>query len=328
MANASYVLGFDIGGTKIAVSLVASDGSVLASARLANANRMADDVLPEMVQTACRLVQEAGMNLTDVSAAGVCSPNPIDFDKGLILSPVNLPGWRNVPIIGYLKKELGIPAFFDNDANASVLAEWIFGDIGEMSNVLYVAISTGIGGGIIANSNLVRGENCYAGEFGHVCLDPNGPVCNCGMRGCWEAFCGGGAVEKRLRSQLKGNPSSRICQIAGSPEQIRMKDLADAVREKDAFACQVWDDMMERHAQAVGSLINSFNPHAIVLGTIALRCQDIFMPALLERIPKYSWKQPREICSVFPTKIGEKLEQLAGAAVAFYGIRNMTVQPL
>lgn len=320
MADLFPVLGFDIGGTKIAVSLLLSDGSLIASSRVSNHNRAPEDVLPEIVAAAKKLLADTGYSQDSLKAVGICAPSPFDFEKGVILNPVNMPEWRNVPIREYLADALHTRAFFDNDANASVLAEWLFGAGVGAKNMLYIALSTGIGSGIIANEHLVRGETCDAGEVGHMILEPDGPLCQCGLRGCWESLCGGRAIARRLQKELAEYPDCRIMQLAGTPDKIDMKILAAAVREDDPMACAVWDEMMERDARAIGMLINIFNPQIIALGTIAIECESIFMPLLHERIRKYAWKKTASVCTVTPGKLGHKLGEISGAAIALYGL--------
>ena len=313
------VLGFDIGGTKIAVCLALSDGTILASARVDNRDRDPKDVLPELVAAGKKLLAEQNIQPGELKALGIGSPSPMDWKAGMIQAPHNMPRWKDVPIRDYLAKEFGVPGFFDNDANAAGLAEWLFGAGQGVDDMIYLTMSTGIGGGIITSGRMLRGRNNYAGEVGHMVIDPTGPVCNCGQKGDYEAFCGGLAIAQRLRKQLADQPDSAIVKAAGgNAEAIDMRALEIAVREGDAFAVSVWDEMMERNAQAMGALMNIFNPSVIALGTIAVHCGDLFMKPLLERIPKYSWPQMK--CDIVPSKLGGKAGEYSGIAVALYSL--------
>ena len=323
MAKPFPILGFDVGGTKVAVSLVLSDGTLVSSIRVPNKEREPDDVLPAMVSAGKSLLADAGLAREDLKAVGVCTPSPLDFKKGIVMAPSNLKKWKHVPIRDYLADAFGTRAFFDNDSNASGLAEWFFGSGVGAEDMLYISISTGIGAGVISNGRLMRGVTCDGGEVGHMILDVNGPLCNCGLRGCWEAFSGGRAVAQRLQRELADFPNSAIVRIAGSIENIDMKTLSDAVEENDPYACAVWDEVMERHAQAIGMLHNIFNPGIIALGTIAIQCGDLFMKPLLERVKKYAWKQPLAACSIVPGKLGSKLGEYAGASVALYALHEL-----
>lgn len=315
------VMGFDIGGTKIAICLCMSDGTLIGSSRVSNHERAPEDVLPELVATGKKLLEDAGIPASELRAIGIGSPSPMDWEKGVILGPFNMPLWKHVEIRDYLSNAFGVEAFFDNDANAAGLAEWIFGAGQNTGNMLYLTMSTGIGAGIIVNGTLLRGKCNFGGEVGHMVLDVNGPPCNCGLVGDYEAFCGGKAIALRLQQELADKPESAIMKAAGGKvEDIDMRALEIAVREGDAYACKIWDDMIERNAQAMGMLMNIFNPEIIALGTIAVRTGDLFMKPLLERIGKYSWPQMNAACSVVPSKLEGKAGEYSGVAVALYSL--------
>ncbi len=318
MSNSFPVLGFDIGGTKIAVCLAMSDGKILASGRVDNRMRKPDEVLPDLVKEGKRLLKEAGIAGDQLRAIGIDSPSPMDFEKGLICSPCNMNGWDDVPIRDYLAKEFQTEAFFDNDANGAGLAEWIFGAGQGCKNMLYLTMSTGIGGGIICNGKLVRGSKYLAGEVGHFCLDPHGPKCNCGLTGCYEAFCGGLATANHIREELAKKPElSMITKLVeGDLSKIDNAVLEKAVRAGDDYAVRFWEDMMEHNAQGIGSLMNIFDPEVIVLGTIAVHTGDLFMKPLLEKLPKYTWPQHVNACKILPSKLGRTIGELSGVSVA------------
>jgi len=312
-------MGFDIGGTKIAICLGTSDGKILDSTRVSNKDRDPDDVLPELVAAGKKLIEDNG--ISEIRAVGISAPSPMDFEKGIILEPCNMKLWKHVPICDYLSKAFGVPAYIDNDANAAGLAEWLFGAGQGADDMLYLTMSTGIGAGIIVNGRILRGKSYYGGEAGHIVLDLNGPECNCGMKGCYEAFCGGRAIAQRLQKELADKPDSAIMRATGgNAADIDMRALEIAVREGDAFACKFWDDMIERNAQAIGLLINIFNPGIVALGTIAVTCGDLFMKPLLERVPKYSWKQMNSVCEIKPCTLGRKIGEYSGVAAALYSM--------
>ena len=194
MNKAFPVLGFDIGGTKIAICLAMSDGTVIATGRVDNKMKTPDEVLPQAVAEGERILASAGISKQELRAIGISSPSPMDFDKGLICNPCNLNGWIDVPIRDYLGKAFETEAFFDNDANGAGLAEWFFGAGKGTQDMIYLTMSTGIGGGIIAGGKLLRGKHNLAGEVGHISVDVNGLKCNCGLTGCYEAYCGGIAM--------------------------------------------------------------------------------------------------------------------------------------
>jgi glucokinase len=317
MDKAFPVLGFDIGGTKIALCLGTSDGRILGSTRVDNKNRAPELVLPELVQAGRRLLSEAKVEQKELRAIGIGSPAPMDFLKGMILTPPNMKTWRNVAIRDYLGEAFGVEAFFDNDANGGGLAEWIFGAGKGAETMLYLTMSTGIGGGIIANGRLLRGKSFIAGEVGHVVIDPNGPKCNCGLTGCYEAFCGGRALAQRMQAELADKPGSFIVKaVGGKLDDIDVGVLVKAVRAKDPYAVALWEEMCLRNAQAIGIFINTFNPDMIVLGTIAVHTGDLFMKPLMKDLPRFCWEDALKPCKILPSALGAHIGEYSGIAIA------------
>lgn len=320
MTSSFPILGFDIGGTKIAVSLMTSDGVLLASRRVPNQDRAPEEVLPELARVGRELLAQAGLSASDLRAIGADAPSPMDFANGVIEGPPNMKKWKHVPLKDFLQDSFGAEVFFDNDGNGSGLAEWLFGAGREAKNMIYLTLSTGIGGGVIVDGRLMRGASWMGGEVGHISIDPDGPLCNCGMRGCYEAFCGGRAIAQRLQRELADKPDSAIVRLAGGLENIDLKSFYAACKEGDSYALKVWDEMMERNAQAIGALLNIFNPNVVVLGTIAIHCADLFMPPLLERLPRYAWKPMIDACRIETGRLGSQLGEYAGACVALYAL--------
>lgn len=311
------VLGFDIGGTKIAVCLGMSDGRILGSARVDNKERPPEAVLPELVEAGKALIAKAGLKGSDLKAVGIGSPSPMDFLKGVILRPPNMKTWRDVPIRDYLADKFGVEAFFDNDANGAGVAEWFFGAGRGYENVLYLTMSTGIGGGIITNGKLVRGKTFLAGELGHIVLDVNGPKCNCGMTGCYEAFCGGRALAQRMQRELAGKPGHPIVKFAGGKiEDIDIQALVKAVKSGDKYATDLWEESCMRNAQAIGLLLNIFNPGIIILGTIVHHTGALFMEPFMRHLPNYCWKETLAACKIVPSGLGSHLGEYSGISIA------------
>ena len=315
---ARLLLGFDIGGTKIGIGLGDENGKLLGQRRIPNIDTDPGEILPQMLRDARELAAEAGVKVADIAAFGISAPFPADARRGILLAPTNNKRWDNVPILDTFRSELGIPGCFENDANCGALAEWFFGAARGCENFIYLTMSTGIGGGIVAAGKLIRGGNSLsAGEMGHICLDLEGRRCNCGQRGCYETFCGGRAVADRMREELAGKPDSRIMQIAGGdPAKIDMRTLEQAVREGDDYALKLWDEMALRNAQAIGMFINIFNPEMIVLGTLAWAVGPLYTDPIMEYLPRFSWKQMRGDCRIVCSELKRDIGSYAGIAAA------------
>ena len=256
----------DIGGTKIALGLSDLEGRpALPFQRFPTRvergpHRIVEQALDELE----KMVGEAGAR---VAAVGVGCGGPLSRRRGLILSPANLPGWDEFPIVELIRGRLGVPVLLDNDANAAALAEHEYGAGRGAENMIYMTISTGIGGGLIVGGRLIHGVGDAAGEVGHMIVEPGGVPCGCGSRGCLETICSGTSIARRAAERLAdGTRSSSLLEGGGGLKDITAKAVAEAARAGDAVASEVWDEMIEYLALGVGNVIAAFAPEAVVLG--------------------------------------------------------------
>ena len=318
IAPDTLLLGIDIGGTKLGIGLGRADGTRLGEFRMPNIDTDPAEVLPGIVRESRRLAAEAGIAVKEIAAFGISAPFPADAARGIMTRPTNNPKWRDVPILDYLGKELAIPGCFENDANCAALAEFYFGAARGCRNAIYLTQSTGIGGGIIVNGQLMRGgPSLSAGELGHICLQLDGRQCSCGQRGCYEAYCGGRALALRMREELKDSPDSMIVKLAGGDlEKIDMRILESAVRAQDPYALALWEEMSLRNAQAFGIFINAFNPEKLVLGTLAWAVGDLYTAPILKQLPRFCWPQMRADCEIVPSALRRDIGSYAGIAAA------------
>ncbi len=317
------VLGYDIGGTKIAVCVADSTGKILASDRIpSGAARNYDEVLPEMVELGKRVVQNANLQLSDLRACGICAPGPLDIPNGLMLKSPNMI-WDRVPVRDNLAEGLGVPTFMDNDANAGVIAEWLFGTAKGLKDIIYLTMSTGVGGGVITNGKLMQGATGVGAELGHMILDIKGPLCGCGLRGCLEAYTGGRNVAMRLQSLLRDRPNHammKLAEVQGDLEKLGYPALIAAVKQEIPLALEIWDEICLRLAQSIGNYQLIFNPEIIVLGTIAYYSGDLMLKPVLQYLPRFSWPEMRNPCRIAITSLGKRIGELAGISVALYGL--------
>ena len=319
------LLGIDIGGTKTAVCLADMEGALKVSLRMTSAG---DDCLEDYQRRLAALVREVlqrgSTSASALAAVGIAAPGPLSVRRGLLLDPPNNPGWHDVPIVAMVEAVLpGRPVFLNNDANACALAEKRFGRYRSAHNLVYLTFSTGMGGGLIVNDRLVQGESDMGGEVGHQVLDLNGPECPCGLRGCFEAYCGGRNVELRLQQRLASEPrieTSLHAKCGGDPRSLTNALWIEAVREGDAFAVQAWDHFIERLAQGIGNLIMTLNPEVVLLGTIALHAGDLVLPLLREKMPRHAWSWPLAACTIAPSSLGQRIGDLSALAVGLQGL--------
>jgi glucokinase len=262
-------LGFDIGATKLAVALGDDAGGIAARRRRpirASGDPRAD--VDAMLRDAHELLAEAGVPVSGLRGVGVAAPGPIDFARGTVESPPNLPGWRSVPICEWLGAAFAAPVHLENDANAAALAEWRFGAGRGARHLVYLTMSTGVGGGLVLDGRLYRGTG-NAGEVGHMPVEWGDAAepCGCGRRGCLEAYVGGRRWTERLARITP--QTSEVAALAGAPAHARPEHVIAAAREGDAFALGElarWNRYLARGITALSYLLA---PEVFVLGTIA-----------------------------------------------------------
>ena len=325
MIPVEYFLGFDIGGTKVAICLAAKEHGqtkILQSERLLGATQEKfSDVEDLLISTAHKLLTQEKITPNQLKAIGVCAPAPLDFDNGIIYASANMPLWNNIPICDLLSKAFDTPTHLQNDANAAILAEVFFGGAKDCADTLYLSMSTGIGGGIIASGKLVDGPLGNAGEFGHMVLDASGPLCGCGLKGCFEAYCGGLNTERNLRSFLSKKGSSTLKEweaLMDDEKEIKIKTLLTALRLNRSDALEFWDLYTDKLAHACGMLLMSFNPRKMIFGTIALHAGDLFFEPLKRKLPTYAWQACIDSCDFVTSALGKEIAELSGISIALY----------
>ncbi len=315
----ALLLGIDVGGTKVAFGLGDETGRLRARQRRpTEPTRDPQRDLARIVADARRLLEEAGVAPRELTAVGVSLPGPLDLERGEILNPPNLPGWKRVAVRDPLAEALGVPVHLENDANAAALAEWRFGAGRGLQHVVYLTMSTGVGGGLVLGGRLYRGVLASAGEVGHIPVEWEGEPCNCGLRGCLEAYVGGASLTRRLRAVAPAD--GRVAALAGGREQATPEHLVAAAREGDAFALGEMARFNDYLARALVTLGFVLAPEAVLLGTIARAAGEAlcFAP-LRERLRRHAWASVAERMQILPAALGEELPYLAGLCAALEG---------
>jgi len=319
---APYVIGVDVGGTKLATVLATRTGEIVHKVRLpTEAERGPEFGVARLLSMVQRNLDEAGVCSEDVIGIGVACGSPMDAERGIILGPPNLQTWNPVPIVDRLQAEFGIYAQLENDANAGALAEWLFGAGKGRRHVVYMTMGTGIGGGLILDGRLYRGANGNAGEVGHMrVVDRGGPLCGCGKRGCLEAFCSGPSIARRTREALRDAPTSRIAALAGRAEDTTAEHLFAAAREGDALALRLVDETAHYMGVGLANIIQALNPEVIVLGTIATAQGDFFLDRVRRVVRQETWPQMSGVVEILPSPLGDR--------VGDYGAISIVLQNL
>ena len=301
-------IGIDIGGTKCAVVL-------------GNCNEIVKKVAfptTECKETITKILDIA-KSFGRADAVGISCGGPLDSKKGVILSPPNLPGWDAVPIVELVRRELGIPAYLQNDANACALAEWRFGAGRGTENMVFLTFGTGLGAGLIMNGRLVEGANGMAGEIGHVRLSEQGPM-GYGKQGSAEGYCSGGGIAglgiSLAREALARGERLPYCKSEAELSNITAKLLAEYARAGEPLAERVYETSGKMLGRTAAMLIDILNPEIIVVGSIFVRAGDLLIPAMERELEREAIPLSRSACRIVGAELSEALGDLAALAVA------------
>ncbi len=279
------IIAVDIGGTHLRAALFEPNNPrPIAHERVAT--RSGEPGVYERMQGVIRTIWPGDGS---VQAIGVASPGPLDPHTGFILKTPNIPEWRDFPLAPNLSRDFHVPAYLENDANLAALGEWTFGAGKGHRDVLYLAISTGVGGGVIADNRLLQGYHGLANELGHTILDPDGPLCSCGFAGHLEAFSSGPAITRYVRQQLETGAKS-ILRLDSNLDPL---SIAAAANRGDDLAIAAYRRAGEYLGIAVANFLHAFDPSIVIFGggvsLVGALLFDPFRASLQKRVfhPRY-----------------------------------------
>ncbi len=304
-------IGIDIGGTKCAVTLGDSESKIIEKIKFGTES---------CEKTLERIYGAVGELMRDgVRGIGVSCGGPLDEERGVIMSPPNLPDWDEVHITDELTRRFGVPAALRNDANACAIAEYRFGAGRGSRNMVFLTFGTGLGAGLILNGRLYSGSSGMAGEVGHIRLAEDGPI-GYGKRGSFEGFCSGGGLaglgrdlaERRLS---EGRPVA-FCKSRAELDNITAKLLAEHAAAGDPDAGAVFDLCARRLGEGLAVIVDIINPDRIVIGSIYERCERLLAPAMNEALRREALSPALSVCRVVPAALGDGIGDVAALSVA------------
>lgn len=313
----NYVVGIDIGGTKLATVVANNSCKIINKVRRPTlADKGPEYAIQLLFDMVYQTIEEVSLELGTIKAIGISCGGPLDTKTGVVYSPPNLPGWDAFPLKDRLETEFKIPTTIENDANASALAEYRFGGGRGYDVVLYMTMSTGIGGGIVVNGKILHGANDSAGEVGHQILLPDGPQCGCGKRGCLEALCSGPAIARRAKEAIQDESNSVIIALAdGKLDAIKSEHVLEAAKQDDTLAKKLIDETAYYMGWGIANLVNVLNPDIVLLGTIAIAAGDLLLNPIRQTVSTFAMSRPAEVVKIMPAQLGESLGDLAAIAL-------------
>ena len=303
---AKYNICLDIGGTKVFGAVFNSKKEIIAriKRKTKEDGESSDNVEEVIIRSVEELIKEAGIKKSEINAISAGAPGVIDQDKGIVLFSPNLP-WKNYNIRKPIEDKFGAPFHIGNDVNLGVLGEYKYGVAKGCKNVVGLFVGTGMGGGLILDGKLYTGNQFKAAEYGHMILDPEGPLCNCGQRGCLEAFSSKQGMSSYIKQQVsRGRETMMADAITGST--FKAKALKKALKEGDEVAIEAVDRACHYLAVASGNLVNTFSPEMVVYGGGVIEANgDYFLERILKEVDKYCMPSIRDTVKFENAALGD-----------------------
>lgn len=317
--NSRPALAIDLGGTKIMAAIVSPDGRVISRNYCPTlAVKGTKEVIDRLSSAAEGVVTKAGLRFSELAGIVIAAAGALNAEKGVITSSPNLPGWHNVPLRDILADRLGIATYMINDASAAALGEHRFGAGRGLDNLVYLTVSTGIGGGIIIGGKLYTGANGSAGEIGHMIIEADGPQCSCGNSGCLEALASGTAVAAEAVKRIGQGEASSITELAkDASKTITAKTVALAARQGDYLACDVVAKAAYYLGIGLANVVNIFNPEMVIIGGGMSQMGDMLLKPARKVVKQRAFRLPAQTVRIVRARLGGDAGVI-GAAISIF----------
>lgn len=313
------LIGIDIGGTKCAVIYgISSDEGIEIVDKTKFPTTQVQSTLEQILAEAEKLMHRHNLSPSNTVGVGIACGGPLDARTGTVLSPPNLPGWNNIPIVQLVEQRLGVTARLQNDANACALAEWKYGAGKGSQNMVFMTFGTGLGAGIIANGRLYSGANDNAGELGHIRLSAFGPV-GYGKMGSFEGFVSGSGIAQLARAAVmeKRQAGQEVAWCpAGKEAELTAKTVAEAARQGDELALHIYNISSHYLGRGLALVVDILNPEVIVIGGIFTRNRDLMMPETLRVLRSEALPGALAACRIESAALGEQIGDYSALSIA------------
>ncbi len=305
--------GVDIGATHISIAVADFTARILQEVEIAFDIKNPPAVCLELIEKSLlELLDVQRLSRSDLAAVGVGVPGPVITEAGMVISPPIMPGWDRFPIRATLENMLGCPVTLNNDAELGALGEWAYGAGRGERNIAYIKVGSGIGAGLILNQQIYGGTTGAAGEIGHITIEENGPLCNCGNRGCLEAFAGGYAIAREAQAVIQSGKRTLLAEFP--PEKINARMVADAARRGDLHAQEILRRAGTHIGVALASLVNLFNPSMVIVGGGVAEAGDILTTSIRDAVRERAMRASEQSVRITTAMLGRR-SVMIGATV-------------
>ena len=310
-------VGLDVGGTNVKIGLFDSELKMICKTSITTEADMGPEVvINNMAQAVKELLAEAGFSLQDIVAVGIGTPGPAKYSEGIIIRSTNMPKFKNVPICKMLNERLGAPVVYDNDANVACWGEYTVGAGKGVKDIVFFTLGTGIGGGIVSNGELVHGCDENGAELGHMIIYPDGRSCNCGQKGCVEAYASADSTARRATEAIEAGAESSLKQVLDEKGKITSKDIYEHLATGDKLAKEITDGTAEALAITCINMLHTTEPKRIIFTGGMIAAGDVLLNRIKDFFDKHIWTLKKESVEICFAMLGEDTGIIGAAALA------------
>ncbi len=313
------VVAVDIGGTKILAAAISAQGEIVAREYVATCAEGGPKTVTSKILAAIdQVICGANIPCSQVGAVVLAIAGALDVKRGLVTVSPNLAGWQDVPLADIIHSATGLSTLLINDANAAALGEHLFGAGRGTRNMIFITVSTGIGGGLILEDRLYTGASGAAGEVGHMTIEVNGPPCNCGNKGCLEALASGGAIAREAVKHLRQGERSLLSNLVeGDWEKITAQTVHLAAQQGDPLSLEIIHRAAIFLGVGLANLVNIFNPEKIVVGGGVARMGDMLLEPARKVVAERAFPLLVQAASIVSSQLGDNAGVMGAAAFAW-----------
>lgn len=323
-----YIIAVDLGATSLDLALCNLDAEIIeVKRREVLVNNGPKTVMAQVDQLIAELLQSNNISQKKIFGIGMGVPGPVEFSKGLPVSPPIMPGWHLTPLKKILQEKYSCPAFIDNDVNVMAVGEKHAGLAQDISNFIFIKIGTGIGAGIICEDKLYRGSKGCAGDIGHIGIEGEEELCPCGNKGCLEVVAAGPAIAKKAKAAAKNRESEFLLALLNKKGDITAEDVGQAVKNNDRAAIEIVKSSGQKIGQVVSRLVNFYNPSLIIIGGGVAKIGNYLISAVREEVLRRSTSLAVQDLKIELSQKNDEIGVIGAAAMAvneIYSHDNVT----
>ena len=309
----NIILGIDIGGTFIKIGLINESGKILHKWEIpTNTKDQGVHIVPDIWQSTKVQLKQSNISEANLIGIGIGVPGFVHPETNIVENAVNI-GWQQFDLIDTFKQLTNLPVYVANDANIAALGENWQGAGEQAKNLLAVTLGTGVGGGIIVNGSLLVGENGTAGEIGHITVDPQGGLCNCGRRGCLETIASATGIVHQAKNIIQKHPGSKLAEVVRTTGEITAKDVFDLAKQNDEFALNIIHRTLDILGFVIANIATMINPEKIIIGGGVSKAGSFLTEILEHYFKQYALPRLYEICTITEAKLGNDAGMIGAA---------------